>query len=1069
MLARENDVVAWRQAYPKGRRAGRHRPARAIIQPMSPVGYAGVCRAMTDFARWFATHESQLRTLLREVYGIDAEVRLLAGEFDFNCLVAVNGAPAFLLKIMRAGCEPQLVDLQCRLLERLQASVPDVPLQRLIRTRAGAEVTELVDEAGERRILWLLTYLPGRVMAEVEPHTPALLGEIGATLARIDRALDGFDHPAARRAIKWDPRRSGWVRDHLHLVAAGSRRDLVTRIIDAFDRDVRPRLDAVPLGVIYADANDYNLLVENDDAGVQRLTGIIDFGDAHRTAIVGEVAIAAAYAMLGKADPLTVAQAIVSGYDHARPLQGDELALVFPLVLTRLAVSVVNSALAAQSRPDDPYVTISEAPAWALLERIGTAAPEYVEARLRAACGRDPWPAATRVMAWLRAQKPRILPPLGPGIRVDDVPILDLSFESVTGGDDPQHFDIAVCSERIDGELTRARRAVGIGRYGEPRPIYTQPAFGVGDNPIAPRRTRHLGIDLFAAGGTPVHLPLAGHVVATRCLPDPLDYGGLVIVRHATDAGDVFETVWGHLAHAEVQALAVGQPLAAGQLFARLGTVHENGGWPPHVHVQLVLSAGRKPDEVPDGVADPDDFIARAAFSPCPAVLLDLADDVVTWREPDVQQAVDHRAARIAHNVKTSYDEPVRPVRAFRHLMYDAHGRPYIDAYNNVPHVGHAHPHVVEAATRQMRLISTNTRYLHENLLAYADAMVRRLPAPLSVCFFVNSGSEANELALRLARAHTGARDMLVMAHAYHGNTTGAIDISPYKFDHPRGSGRPPWVHVTMQPDVYRGPFHADDSAAGAKYAAGVAHVADDLTARGVRIAGYISECVPSVGGQIVLPPGFLAGVYARVRAAGGVCIADDVQTALGRMGAHFWGFEMQGVVPDILVLGKPLGNGHPLGAVVTTPEIAASFAKGPEFFSTFGGSTVSCAVGLAVLEVIEREGLQAHARQVGAYLLNSLHALAERHAIIGDVRGSGLFLGVELVTDRETKVAATRQARYIVNRMRAKRILIGTEGPSDCVLKIRPPMTFDRSAADVLLATLDEVLDEDAAQPAAR
>jgi 4-aminobutyrate aminotransferase-like enzyme len=342
------------------------------------------------------------------------------------------------------------------------------------------------------------------------------------------------------------------------------------------------------------------------------------------------------------------------------------------------------------------------------------------------------------------------------------------------------------------------------------------------------------------------------------------------------------------------------------------------------------------------------------------------------------------------------------------------------------------------------------------------------LPAPLSVCFFVNSGSEANELALRLARAHTGARDMLVMDHGYHGNTTGAMDISPYKFSRPGGPGAADWVHVTPLPDAYRGPFKAADEDAGLKYARLVEEKMRAVLADGRRIAGYISECAPSVGGQIILPAGFLREVYRCVRQVGGVCIADDVQTALGRLGAVFWGFELQGVVPDILVLGKPLGNGHPLAAVVTTPEIAASFAAGPEFFSTFGGNSVSCAVGIAVLDVLAEEGLQANAARVGAELLSGLSELARRHPLIGDVRGAGLFLGVELVNDRTTLAPATQQASYIKDRLRERRILLGTEGPYDNVLKIRPPMTFDAAAASRLLEMLDETLAEDRAQPAA-
>jgi 4-aminobutyrate aminotransferase-like enzyme len=379
-----------------------------------------------------------------------------------------------------------------------------------------------------------------------------------------------------------------------------------------------------------------------------------------------------------------------------------------------------------------------------------------------------------------------------------------------------------------------------------------------------------------------------------------------------------------------------------------------------------------------------------------------------------------------------------------------------------VPHVGHSHPRVVQAAQAQLALLNTNTRYLHDTILRYAERLTAAMPEPLRVCFFVNSASEANELALRLARTHTGRRDLIVLDAAYHGHTTTLIDISPYKFNGPGGTGARPWVHSAPVPDDYRGPYKRDDPAAGAKYARHVAELVDGLRAGGRGLAGFIAESLPSVGGQLVLPPGYLAEVYRHVRAAGGICIADEVQVGFGRLGTHFWGFEMQGVVPDIVVLGKPIGNGFPLGAVVTTPAIAASFDNGMEFFSTFGGNPVACAAGLAVLVVLRVERLQERAQQVGAGLLAGLRTLMLRHAVVGDVRGAGLFLGAELVRDRVTLEPAADAAAYVVNRLRECGILAGTDGPYHNVIKIRPPMPFDAGDAEALTTTLDAVLHED-------
>ena len=419
------------------------------------------------------------------------------------------------------------------------------------------------------------------------------------------------------------------------------------------------------------------------------------------------------------------------------------------------------------------------------------------------------------------------------------------------------------------------------------------------------------------------------------------------------------------------------------------------------------------------------------------------------------------RSRLIGPNLSVGYRSPVHVVRGSMQYLFDETGRRYIDGYNNVPHVGHCHPRVVEAAERQMRVLNTNTRYLHENLERYAERLTSTLPPPLHVCYFVNSGSEANELALRLARAHTRRRDVIVLDAAYHGNTTTLIEISPYKFNGPGGEGKPPWVHVAPLPDTYRGEHRRDDSRAGEKYAASVAAAIDAMRANGSGPCAFIAESCPSVGGQIIFPPGYLSAVYRKVRAAGGVCIADEVQTAYGRLGSHFYGFEQQDVVPDIVVLGKPIGNGHPIAAVVTTEEIARSFDNGMEFFSTFGGNTVSCAIGLAVLEVLEDEKLQAHAQRAGAELIDRLRPLVSRSALVGDVRGSGLFLGVELVRDRETLEPASHEASAVVNQMRDEGVLIGTDGPYHNVLKIRPPMPFNSSDAEVLASTLERVISE--------
>ncbi len=433
---------------------------------------------------------------------------------------------------------------------------------------------------------------------------------------------------------------------------------------------------------------------------------------------------------------------------------------------------------------------------------------------------------------------------------------------------------------------------------------------------------------------------------------------------------------------------------------------------------------------------------------------------------PSREGILAERRRRLGPGLSLSYREPLHIVGGWMQYLWEADGRRYLDAVNNVPHVGHQHPRVVEAVRRQAGLLNTNTRYLHGAIVELAERLAATLPEPLSVCWFVNSGSEANDLALRLARAHTGRRGVVALEGGYHGHTSALIEVSPYKFDGPGGAGAPRHVRVAPLPDPWRGRHRGHGPETGALYASEVERAARLLAEDGIPPAALICEPVLGCGGQIVPPEGFLAGAFRAIRAAGGVAIADEVQIGFGRLGTHFWGFEQQGAVPDIVTMGKPMGNGHPIAAVVTTPEIAASFDTGMEFFSTFGGNPVSCAAALAVLDVMQEEGLQAHALDTGAFLLARLGELAEGHAAIGEVRGSGLFLGIELVRDAgargagpDARTPAPDLASELVDRMRREGILLSTDGPDRNVIKIKPPLAFGRADAERLADGLERGL----------
>jgi 4-aminobutyrate aminotransferase-like enzyme/Ser/Thr protein kinase RdoA (MazF antagonist) len=404
-----------------------------------------------------------------------------------------------------------------------------------------------------------------------------------------------------------------------------------------------------------------------------------------------------------------------------------------------------------------------------------------------------------------------------------------------------------------------------------------------------------------------------------------------------------------------------------------------------------------------------------------------------------------------------SFSNPVKFMRGRRSYLIDERGRTFLDLYNNVCHVGHCHPRVVRAGQEQMALLNTNTRYLTETHVAYAESLASRLPASLDTVFLVNSGTEANELALRLAYAHTGHEDILVVENAYHGHTQRLTDVSPYKFMGPGGKGRPePWVHVVPMPDGIRGAYKGQTIETGIAYGD---TVGTTIQAAGRPVGAFLAETLPSCGGQVIPPPGYFETAFGHVRAVGGVCILDEVHVGFARVGSHFWAFETYDVVPDIVVMGKPIGNGHPLGAVVCTREIAQSLEDaGMEFFSTFGGNPVSCAIGQAVLDVIDDEGLQEHARTTGAYFLNTLRELERKFDCIGDVRGLGLFLGIDLV-EADGITPATAMAGHVVDALREQRILTGTDGPSNNVIKIKPPLVVTQADVDRFVLELDVIL----------
>jgi 4-aminobutyrate aminotransferase-like enzyme/Ser/Thr protein kinase RdoA (MazF antagonist) len=751
--------------------------------------------------------ENEAARIAAEMFGIDATPQSLPSERDQNFLFCTASGVKYVLKIANASESEAMLEMQNSVIEYLHARVPGLDFPRIVLSKSGERVGRIDPSDGGQHLVRLVTWVEGRCFADVGPHRQEHLTSLGYALAKIDRALADFDHPAAHRVFHWDLRHAELARGYVNLLPE-SRQAVVARFWSAWEG-----LDwqALRFSTIHNDANDYNVLVNADG----RVNSILDYGDMVYSATVCDLAVALAYVMLGKSDAIGAAAQVVAAYNEINPLTNAEADSLYTLAAMRLCMSVCHAAHQTPEEPANEYLNISNAPAWLLLEKLATIPAEWPREVFRFACG---------------------------------------------------------------------------------LPVRALPKRSISRDRLAALREKRLGPSL-----------------------------------------------------------------------------------------------------------------------------------------------------------SLSYRSPLHIVAGSRQYLYDQDGRRYLDCVNNVAHVGHSHPYVVRAASEQMAQLNTNTRYLHENVVEYAQRLVGTLPERLRVVYLVNSGSEANELALRLARTHTQRRDVVVVDVAYHGNTGGLIEISPYKFNGPGGRGKPEHVHVVPMPDVYRGQFRGSD--AGSLYAAKV------KAAAGCKPAAFICESAPSCGGQIVLPPGYLAEAFDVVRAAGGVCISDEVQTGFGRPGSQFWMFQMQGVVPDIVTLGKPIGNGHPLGAVITTPEIAASFANGMEYFNTFGGNPVSCAVGLAVLDVIRNEELQHNALEVGSYLAEGLRQLQAKYPLMGDVRGVGLFLGIELVRNHSTLEPADRESTELIEQMKDRRILLSIDGPLHNVIKIKPPLVFSRADADFLLEGLDSVL----------
>jgi 4-aminobutyrate aminotransferase-like enzyme/Ser/Thr protein kinase RdoA (MazF antagonist) len=995
--------------------------------------------------------EQQAMQIAHTFFGLSGKITRLTGELDFNFKID-TGETSFVLKVARPDVDEAYIDFQQKIIAQVAERNPLIRTPRIIPDRGQQTVSTWMDEAGLARKIRLLTWTDGRLWSSVHPHTEGLLYSLGEQAGLITQALSGFDHPKAHRSIHWDIDRGDWTFEHIHLFS-DRQAELAAFFQNRF-RELLPALARLRKGVIHNDANDNNIVVSSDLVDPQVLA-IIDYGDAVFSSLINDLAVAIAYAIMDKPDPLAAALLILSGYHHRFSLLEDELEALYTLVAMRLIISVTKSAINKRLEPDNVYLLISEKSAWELLEKWAQINPTLAYCHFRAACGYPAHPTENAFHHWVKAH-PVALGTLFPGLDIADITPVDLHVGSTWLGNRSEFSDNDWMTTKLLHLQKQHPRTVIAGGYLETRPFYTTDAFKKEGIQGPEYRTVHLGIDFWLPAQTPIHVPYPGKVFCITHNDFDKDYGPTLIVEHSFD-GHPFYTLYGHLTFSSLTLLQVGQTVQQGDLIAYIGADHENGNWSPHLHFQCMLDLLGNTANFP-GVAFPKQTAVWSSICPDPNLFFQQKNLPPAVAKIDPEQLLSGRKKHLGRSLSISYQKPLTMLRGDGVYLLDHQGQKYLDTVNNVAHVGHEHPHVVQAGQQQMALLNTNTRYLHPAIVALAETLLATFPPELSVVHFVNSGSEANELALRMAKTYTRQRDMIAVEVGYHGNTNATIDVSSYKFDSKGGSGKPAHTHLVPLPDTFRGRYQGENTVSA--YAAHVQTQIEYIQSLGRNVAAFICESIISCGGQIELPENYLRLAYAAVQAAGGLCIADEVQVGCGRVGSHFWGFQLHGVIPDIVTIGKPLGNGHPLAAVVCTAAVADAFANGLEFFNTFGGNPVSCAIGKAVLDVVRAENLQQQAWEVGNYLKNALRELQHLFPIIAVVRGQGLFLGFEL-TDAH-KNPLPQQTAYLANRMRQLGVLMSTDGPDHNVLKIKPPMVFGLEHADELIDRLAGVFKED-------
>ncbi|AGB25226.1 4-aminobutyrate aminotransferase family protein [Mycobacterium sp. JS623] len=942
--------------------------------------------------------EQQAEDILARHYGLQARATSLGSNQDKNFIVSrSDGEIVGVLKIANPAFNAIEIEAQDLAADRIAAAEPTLRMAVPLPNEAGQMCTAIEGLVDGTAYVRLLRFLPGGTLLESGYLSPTAVAGLGEVAARVSRALETFSHPGLDRILQWDLRYgSAVVAELISYVADPLHRAR----LDAASTEAWSRISAVadelPRQAVHLDLTDANVV-----AGPAGPDGVIDFGDLTDSWAVSELAITAS-SVLGHpgCEPISILPA-VRAFHAIRPLTAAEVEVLWPLVVLRTAVLIVSGAQQAVLDPDNPYLTDQSGREWRMFEQATSVPLDVMTETIRADLG---FTVASAPVA-------------GTLVDVDPATVVTLDLSTTSDAYDFAFADDGTLKPGVEVELASAAVQNGarlvVTQCGQARLSRTRMLSQESPDVVA------TGISLWAASATQLVAPWDGSVEGSvlRGAEYELTLVGVELVSGGVRAGDQLGEApagtW-----VEVGVRPVGVPTAPPFVRAEVAP-----GW-------LALTRDPRP------------------LLGLPAVEAAEGGDLLSRRD-----------ASFAPVQEFYYHRPPQIERGRRHYLMSTAGRTYLDMVNNVTVLGHAHPRIADTAARQLRKLNTNSRFNYSSVVEFSERLAGLLPDPLDTVFLVNSGSEASDLAIRLATAATGRRDVVAVREAYHGWTYGTDAVSTSMADNPNAlATRPDWVHTVESPNSFRGKYRGREAV---RYAGDAVEVIERLVAEGRPPAGFICESVYGNAGGMALPDGYLQQVYAAVRAAGGLAISDEVQVGYGRLGEWFWGFMQQDAVPDIVSIAKSVGNGYPLGAVITSRAVADGFRSQGYFFSSTGGSPLSCAIGMTVLDVLRDEGLQENALRVGAHLKARLQGLQDKHPIIGTVHGVGLYLGVEMVRDLSTLEPAAEETSAICDRMLELGVIIQPTGDHMNILKTKPPLCIDVEAADFYVDTLDRVLTE--------